>query len=278
MFMNRGFSGLGLGAATTFYQANSLVAKFAFLVFVLIVFIILLRLGSSVLGYFYTPPDNPILLDGMIDATKMMIVPQNPGTKGAVSIIRSDNEKFGMEFTWSVWIYVQDTTFDDKTKYKHIFHKGNQSQSPTEDGIYYPNNAPGLYIDRDTNNLVLKMNTYESIEETITVDNFPLNKWINIIIRLNKQNELDIYINGFLTKRHMLSGIAKQNYNDIYLSMNGGFYGYTSSLRYFNSAIGVNEIQNIITKGPNMKMNSEDIVKSIPKYLSTRWFFDDVQD
>ena len=176
MFQNRGLSSFGLGAASTFYQANSLVAKFAFLVLVLLVFIILLRVGSSILGWYFTPPENPILLDGMIDATKAMIVPQNPATKGSIPIIRSDNETHGMEFTWSVWIYVEDTTFDDKTKHKHIFHKGNQAKNPNEDGIYYPNNAPGLYIAPDTNDLILKMNTYESIEETIRVENFPLNK------------------------------------------------------------------------------------------------------
>tara|TARA_Y100001937_G_C7042728_1_gene295397 strand:+ start:50 stop:889 length:840 start_codon:yes stop_codon:yes gene_type:complete len=278
MFLNRGFSNFGLGAASTFYQANSLVAKFAFLVLVLIVFIILLRLGSSILGWFFTPPDNPILLDGMIDATKMMVIPQNPGTKGSVPIIRSDNEVHGMEFTWSVWIYVEDATFEDTTEYKHIFHKGTDRKNSNNDGTYYPNNAPGLYIDPATNNLLVKMNTFEHIEENIEVDNIPLNKWLNIILRLNKQNQLDIYINGVLTKRHMLSGVAKQNYDDVYLSMNGGFSGFTSGLRYFNSAIGVNEIQGIVSNGPNMKMKSENLIKSIPRYLSSRWFFEEAQD
>ena len=234
MFRNRGFSSFGLGAASTFYQANSLVAKFAFLVLVLLVFIILLRLGSSILGWYFTPPENPILLDGMIDSTKAMIIPQNPATKGSIPIIRSDNETHGMEFTWSVWIYLEDATFEDTSEYKHIFHKGSDrlNTDSSYQGTYYPNNAPGLYIDPATNNLLVKMNTFASIEENIEVQNIPLNKWLNIILRLNKQNQLDIYINGVLTKRHMLSGVAKQNYGDVYLSMNGGFSGFTSGLRY----------------------------------------------
>ena len=281
MFQNRGLSSFGLGAASTFYQANSLVAKFAFLVLVLLVFIILLRVGSSILGWYFTPPANPILLDGMIDATKAMIVPQNPATKGSIPIIRSDNETHGMEFTWSVWIYLEDATFEDTSEYKHIFHKGSDRLAKTSSsyqGTYYPNNAPGLYIDPTTNNLLVKMNTFASIEENIEVENIPLNKWLNIILRLNKQNQLDIYINGILTKRHMLSGVAKQNYGDVYLSMNGGFSGFTSGLRYFNSAIGVNQIQGIVSNGPNMKMKSENLIKSKPRYLSNRWFFEEAQD
>ena len=81
-----------------------------------------------------------------------------------------------------------------------------------------------------------------------------------------------------LTKRHMLTGVAKQNYDDVYLSMNGGFSGFTSGLRYFNSAIGVNEIQGIVSNGPNMKMKSENLIRSIPRYLSSRWFFEEAQD
>ena len=278
MFRNRGLS--SFGSASTFYQANSLVAKFAFLVLVLLVFVILLRVGSSILGWYFTPPDNPILLDGMIDATKAMIIPQNPGTKGSIPIIRSDNEIHGMEFTWSVWIYLEDATFEDTSEHKHIFHKGSDmlNSDSSYQGTYYPNNAPGLYIEPGTNNLLVKMNTFADIEENIVVQNIPLNKWLNIIIRLNKQNQLDIYINGVLTKRHMLSGVAKQNYGDVYLSMNGGFSGFTSGLRYFNSAIGVNEIQGIVSNGPNMKMKSENLIKSKPRYLSNRWFFEEAQD
>ena len=57
------------------------------------------------------------------------------------------------------------------------------------------------------------------------------------------QNQtIDVYINGVLTKRHILSGVPKQNYSDVHISQNGGFGGYLSSLRYFNYAINTNKI------------------------------------
>ena len=271
------------GAMSTFYQANSLVAKFAFLVLVLLVFIIFLRIGTAILAWYFTPSDNPILLDGMIDSTKMMVIPQNPGLKGSVPVTRSDNELHGMEFTWSVWIFIENTTFESSDhRYKHIFHKGTDKKSVSDDGTYYPNNAPGLYIDQGTdglsNDLLLKMNTYDNIEDDITITGIPVEKWVNVIIRLNKQNQLDIYINGTLTKRHMLSGIAKQNYEDVYLSMNGGFNGFTSELRYFNSAIGTTEIYDLVSNGPNLKSKTESLIKSTPRYLSNRWYFEEAQD
>ena len=80
-----GSQNFNYGAMGAFYQANSLVAKFAFLVMVLLVFIVVLRVGTAMLAWYFTPSENPILLDGMIDATKMMVIPQNPRIKGAVS-------------------------------------------------------------------------------------------------------------------------------------------------------------------------------------------------
>jgi hypothetical protein len=56
---------------------------------------------------------------------------------------------------------------------------------------------------------------------------------------------------------------------------NGGFSGSISDLRYFNSAIGTNQIQTIIDNGPNMTPISQSLLNSKPRYLSTRWFFAD---
>jgi hypothetical protein len=58
--------------------------------------------------------------------------------------------------------------------------------------------------------------------------------------------------------------------------MNGGFDGNTSSLKYYNYAINTRDIQNIIYKGPNLKMlddNGNSNNKSNYDYLSLRWYF-----
>lgn len=257
-----------------FLESNSIVAKFAFLLLVLIVFVLALRLGTFILSWFFSPTKNPILIDGMIDAKHLVKIPQDPKSAGAIPIVRSVNENEGLEFTWSVWIYIDDLTYR-QNEFKHIFHKGNDNINVTNVpiGMNQPNNGPGLYIAPSTNDLVVVMNTFNKINEEVVIKDIPINKWVNVIIRVNYQNRLDVYINGRLARRHILSSVPKQNYGDVFVSMNGGFSGLTSSLRYFSTAIGTNEIQSIVDNGPVMKMIGSDLTQSKPRYLSLRWFF-----
>ena len=217
-------------ATKDFLNSNSLVAKLAFLFLVLIVFILALRFGVQFLNWLFSPSGSPHLLDGMINAKHMKVIQQDPSKDGAIPVIRSNNQLDGIEFTWSVWIYIDDLDYGAGT-YRHIFHKGNDdinyTTAPT--GLNYPNNGPGLYITPNKNNLLLIMNTFDKIEEKITIENIPLNKWLNVVIRC-EQNTVDCYINGTITKRHELSGVPFQNYGNVYMSMNGGFSGYTSNL------------------------------------------------
>jgi hypothetical protein len=276
---NQFSSNRNVAGSSDFLRSNSLIAKFAFLILVIILFVMALRLGTSLLSWIFSPTSNPILINGMVDSKQMLVIPQDPSVKGSQPIMRSVNDIQGMEFTWSVWMYVDDFVYK-QDEYKHVFHKGNDDINVSKPpiGLNYPNNAPGLYITPTTNNLVVIMNTFDTINEEILIKDLPLNKWVNVIIRLNNQHQLDIYINGTLTKRHMLKGVAKQNYGDVYVSMNGGFSGYTSELRYFEEAIGTNKIQQIVNAGPNMKMNSADLTQSKPHYLSTRWYFSGFND
>lgn len=264
-----------------FLEGNSLISKLAFLIFVLIIFVILLRTGSELLGWLLEPSPSPHLLDGMIDAKHLVIYPQDPSIKGSVPILRSKNQEDGLEFTWSVWIFIEDLTYK-KDEYKHIFHKGNmdslmQQSSQTDNanfakGLSFPNNAPGLYIAPNTNDLVVVMNTFENPNEMITVPDIPLNKWLNVILRCDDMT-LDIYINGTIIKRHQLSGVPKQNYDDVYAAANGGFSGYISNLWYYNHALGTSAIETIVDNGPNLTMKNDGMLASEPHYLSLRWFF-----
>ena len=159
-------------------------------------------------------------------------------------------------------------------QYKHVFHKGNDNinYANAPIGMNQPNNAPGLYIAPNTNALVVVMNTFNNIEEKVTIDNIPLNKWVCVQIRV-ENHQLDTYINGKLAKRLIMAGVPKQNYGDVYVAMNGGFSGYMSDLGYFNYGLGTTEIQRIIAAGPDLQMTGNNLTESVPKYLSLRWFF-----
>jgi len=258
-----------LSGTKEFLESNSIVAKIAFLLLVLIVFILLLRLGIQAISYFMAPSSSPKVIDGMIDATHMQIIPQNPAVSHSVPILRSVNQEDGIEFTWGVWTFIKNLS--PENRYKHVFHKGNDKIDASL-GLNFPNNAPGLYIAPNTNNFVIMMNTFNKIKEEIVVEDIPLNKWICVIIRV-ENNNLDVYINGVIVKRHVLASVPKQNYGDVYASMNGGYNGFTSDLRYWNYALNIRDIQKVVDNGPNLEMKGSDMTESEPRYFSLRWFF-----
>lgn len=264
-----------VNATQDFLESNSIVAKTAFLLLVLVIFMVLLRMGISMLGYWLTPTSSPWLVNGMVDAKQLIVIPQDPDAQGAVTITRSVNQNDGIEFSWSVWLYIDDLTYN-AGQYKCVFYKGNDfSKNPNTDayGLNFPNNSPGMYIAPNTNTLIVMMNTFNVINEEIEVKDIPLNKWVNVILRC-QNTTLDVYVNGTIVKSHKLHGVPKQNYGDVYIAPNGGFSGYISNLRYFNYALSATEIDGIVNKGANTWMKgSMGLNMKTPNYLSMRWFF-----
>tara|TARA_R110002074_G_scaffold321051_2_gene491488 strand:- start:2508 stop:3383 length:876 start_codon:yes stop_codon:yes gene_type:complete len=260
-----------------FLESNSLVAKTAFLLLVLIVFVLAVRISAQFLSWLFQYNKSPYLIDGMVDGKTMQVIPQDPNLKNAVTLVRSDNQQDGIEFTYSTWIIIDDLVYQDG-QYRHIFHKGNDNINYTSEpiGMNQPNNAPGLYIAPNTNALVVVMNTFDNIQEKLTIDDIPLNKWMCVQIRVSN-HQLDVFINGKLAKRLIMKGVPRQNYGNVYVAMNGGFSGNISDLRYFNSALGTAEIQSIVDSGPNLTLVGPEATGNKPKYLSLRWFFMDEQ-
>ena len=255
-----------------FLQSNSLIARLSFILLLLLVFIVLLRIGVNLLTWYYSPGKNVHFMDGMTSGNQQMRFMQDPAVDGAQTIVRSENEDQGIEFTWSVWIFIEDIAAG-AGKYRHIFHKGDNPEKVGDDGKIYPNNAPGLYLAPNTNNLYVVMNTYNNYNEEIMIPNVPLQKWVSVIIRL-KNTTLDTYINGIISQSVVLDGVPKQNFGDVWVASNGGFSGYISNLWYYAEAIGASEIAAINRKGPNRKMLGAQGMEDKKKdYLSLRWYF-----
>ena len=253
-------------------DSDSLVLKIAFLLLVVFAFVVLLRLGVTIIGYIFKANESPHLIDGMVDATQMLVYQQDPSNNNSVTIYRSVNANNGIEFSWSVWIFINNLQYLEG-QYRHIFHKGNGNLETS--GLVFPNNAPGLYLAPNTNNLVVVMNTFNVINEEIIIPDVPLNKWVNVIIRC-QESVLDVYINGTITRSLQLQGVPKQNYGDVFVAMNGGFDGYISNLWYYNYALGTAAIQNLIKKGPNTTMVGSDgsgMNDKTRNYLALRWYF-----
>ena len=252
---------------------DNIVVKIGFVLLVIIVMVVLFSMGSK---YFTSASSttDPVLIKGMINAEEQRIISTNASMPGSIPIERSQDQSGGITFSWSVWLYIADLQYG-MGKYKTIFYKGNDNIKfdGTDAGLNFPNNGPGLYIAPNTNDLVVIMNTYSSINERVIVPNLPMNKWFHVALRVEGEN-LDVYMNGTIAKRHVLSDVPKQNYGDVYVAMNGGFNGYISSLQYFSHALQPGEIQALVDKGPSLKLQTSGNALSIfPSYLSMRWYF-----
>jgi hypothetical protein len=251
-------------ASTEFLESNSIVAKLAFLMLVVFAFFILLRMFTGIMSYIINgKPTGPTkLIDGMKNATEQRVFNQNPSNKSNKTIYRSENQDKGI---------VTPTTSRPGNLY-HVFHKGNNNIDST--GLNTPNNAPGLYINSSTNSLQINMDTYNSNSDQIIVPNIPRNKWINVIIRC-KNTTVDVYINGLIAQSYQLSGVPKQNYGNVYVSLNGGFPGFISNLFYYKHALSISEIQELNQLGPNLTLTQNggkyEIISD--DYLSLRWYF-----
>lgn len=259
-------------------NSGSFLSKVGIFIIWLLVFIILLKIGLMIITNFFGYNGSPILINGMVSGSELLIIPQDPEIGDSKTVYRSINADKGIEFTWSCWIYLDNLDYNQQ-QYRCVFYKGNNyAENPndiTSNGLNFPNNSPGLYITPDKNDLVIIMNTYSVINETISITDIPVKKWVNVIIRC-QNNVIDVYINGNIVKSHKLHGVPKQNYGNVYVGADGGFSGYVSNLSYYNRGLGIYDINQIVTKGPNTTMvggKGSAMELKNPDYLSLRWFF-----
>ena len=133
----------GMEASSGFLSSNTIIAKFVFLILIIIVFIILLNLGILAIQYFLNPSgSSPYLIDGTFSGNQQETIKQDPNSVDSILIKRSNNQSSGIEFSWSTWIQIDELTVG--SNHQHIFHKGVNEFDST--GLAKINNAPGLYI------------------------------------------------------------------------------------------------------------------------------------
>jgi len=194
------------------------------------------------------------------DAKKRLVIKTIKNKKESFKKVwRSVNQVEGLEFTYVCWIYIDDWNYKFGS-WKHILHKGNENS--------WPGRAPGIWLHPEVNNIRVYMNTFNKIADYADITNIPVDKWFHLSVQVTDRY-LDIYLNGHLKKRHILDGIPRQNYGDIYINSFGGFSGWMSKIRYYDRAISTNELESIVREGPsNIKQKTYDK----PPYLATNWW------
>jgi hypothetical protein len=260
-----------------FLNSNGIIAKVVFLIMVVIIFILLFFVIVNLISYFMASPSNPLLINGQINANKLVSISQNPANSASKTILRSNNRPTGIEFTWSVWLNYQDSI--NTNKYSPAFVKGDISDSFGEycsinhgPGVYFGKKGPGsntLFILMDTASQSATKNDPVSI---IKVPNLPISTYFHLAIRC-QNTYIDIYINGTLVKRQNLMNVPKQNYYNVNVCPSGGFSGTLSNLQYFDKALTVVEINTIVQTGPNQKdITSNPFTSILPNTISTSWY------
>lgn len=216
---------------------------------------------------------------------KAISIPQNPNVKGSKPVNLSDNERSGVEFSYTFYLNVNPGAFRQEYGLNHIFHKGFTSQ--------FPLLAPGVYMRSDTNTLRVYMNTYKTWNNYVEIENIPVGKWVHVAI-VCTENSLEVYINGNLAKKLPFDGFAPyQNFEDICcfsqrritlkhsivpstdengFDVFGCMKGMLSRLNYFSYALCYAEIQQLLNEGPSSKMDSASMSGNMPPYLDDTWW------
>ena len=284
-------------ASAEFLESNSLLAKFAFIFLVFIIFMIILKVAIAIMGFFLSPSRSPYVIKGKINGSEFVEISQDPKKEDSIPILKSNDRHRGIEFTWSSWLFMNDT--QENSKFSPIFIKGNN----TKDGDnVFLTNGPGVYVKQDLSGgfqhqtIHILMDHVDSLavsdknknidasnladktelnkaRDHIVIDNIPIKKWFHLAIRLQNMI-MDVYVNGTIVKRHNLDKIPKQNYQNILAGVD--YRGSLADLRYFDRALNVFEINNIVMFGPNTRPSNRSVDSSSRSgnfsYLSSMWY------
>lgn len=215
---------------------------------------------------------------------KAITIAQNPNVKDAKPTALSDNERSGVEFSYSFYLYVHPSAFRQERGLLHLFHKGYAQP--------FPLMGPGVFMRSDTNTLRVYMNTFKGWNQYVEVRNIPVSKWVHVVVAC-QNHALEVYVNGNLSRKMSFEGFAPyQNYQDIVcfsqrrLTLNsskvasvddfgfdvfGAMKGMMSRLTYFNYALTYGEIQQLMNEGPSSEMDSS-LMNDKPPYLADTWW------
>ena len=151
-------------------------------------------------------------------------------------------------YAYSIWFYVNDWKHRLTDKKELLSRKSNNDSNPLITLAAYENN---ININITTYPTSAQDSSHDdtSTNHDCIIRNFPLQKWVNLIISLNGRT-LDVYLDGKLVRTCLLPGVAKNNSNaDVNITPNGGFSGWTSNFQYWSKALNPQEAYNVYKDG-----------------------------
>jgi len=214
---------------------------------------------------------------------------QDPNLDTSKTCFLSRNEPNGTEFTYSVFLFINNNNFTKETDcLKHVFHKGSPPPDP------YPLVAPGVFTHANKNTLRVYMNSADKWDNYVDIPNMPVEKWFHLVISC-KGRSVDVYINGNVIQRMNLSSVPKLNFGDVYAfqactntddrvniapeqryNVVGSASGSLSRFNYYAYALSYAEIDSLYRQGPSSKIVSAS--NQIPPYMTDSWWVQTYKD
>lgn len=280
-----------------FMTSNDLVYRITFVFFIFVICVIIIKVVMFNTVKTYAIKNDVLLINGTIDAQSPITIPQSINNLSTL-VVPSRNRPGGLEFTWSVWIYIKSVyagPSGSNSLFTPVFFKGglyggrcgNLNELSNGPGLYLLNNSETssatlyLFMDTFAAPSVYAKNQYDStanecdISNAIQIPHIPVGEWIHVCFGCSDRN-LDVYINGVVAYSVRLSGIPKQNNGDIYVAYNGslqgGFPGKISLLRYLSHKLNVEEVLKIYKKGPSKIELNPPKSSNFSDYLSFNWY------
>lgn len=216
----------------------------------------------------------------------IIIISQDPTNPAAIQLGTSVNERTGVEFAYSFFLLVKESTFTGIDELHHVFHRGYRTT--------WPLMSPGVFIKGDTNTMRVVINTNRNVYKYADVKNIPINKWFHVVINCYRAG-IDIYVNANMAHRIQFENeVIYQNFEDLLIfssnnifnvnntntpaagepiSFQGTFNGNLSLLQYARYALSLKEINALMASGPSTKVVSIS-TNGDTAYLSDTWWSD----
>lgn len=168
----------------------------------------------------------------------------------------------GLEYSFSLWVYLASWDYKFNQQKIILYWKGktikdeiilnckclDKCSTIKKRSMIGKYGGLKVFLCEKENNLGVSISLLDGSEETVYIKNFPIQKWMNIIIVLKLRN-FDIFLNGSLYGNRFLENLPLFGKHKLLINPVGGFDGYVSNLKYYNRAINYSEIKKIFKGG-----------------------------
>lgn len=192
-------------------------------------------------------------------------------------IPRSSNQPTGIEFSYALWMSVQDwsppTAPNDNTE-GIVFVKGvptaGNARCPAmtvRDGTSSSKNSIHFYTDIFHNGRSEKVSIYNLPSSTVESPIF-----FHVVLVVIEE-EMRVYINGTVAKIKTLANIPRQNESSLYFAPGGSgksFKGEIGNFAYYNYSLSQSEIDTLVSTPPKQDTNATPV---LPPYHAESWYF-----